>query len=399
MTIETPEIEGSETQAATETAWNLSPSWYTSPEIFELEKEHILRSAWHLVGRTDQVANVGDRFSLKLYEEPVLVVRASDERVRAFANVCRHRSHRVDIECKSSRTIRCPYHGWAYDLDGQCRKAKGMDGAEDFDPTDFRLHEFHCETLGPWVFVALDDPPPFDEVFGPVIAAAENHLASDLEYRGSRTWEAAINWKAFIDNFDESYHLPYIHAYSLEQVIDWQDEWKDKWGIGYYGEEPYPRGPGARMAGAIGGVGDYRRLKPPIPTLTSKQQAGYTLFWVWPLTIFFFMPDGMIAIDLRPTGAQSLADTWHWWMPPANDSKEKLLQGLLMHFGHIINEEDTAAMLNVQQGLNSRYAQAGRYAPNLEDTLHHAHKLVRANLLPLLNGQHAATNGSSTGSG
>ncbi|MQA91396.1 MAG: Rieske 2Fe-2S domain-containing protein [Gemmatimonas sp.] len=394
MGSRTPELERSESQASVETAWNLPPEWFTSPEIFALEKEHIFRRSWNLVGRTDQIAEVGDRFSFTLHDEPVLVVRASEDKVRAFANVCRHRSHRVDVECKASRTIRCPYHGWAYELNGQLRKAKGMDGAEGFDVADFRLHEFHCETLGPWIFVALEDPPPFQDVFAPVIAASENHFAADLEYRGTRKWEAPINWKAFTDNFDESYHLPYIHSYSLEQVIDWQDEWKDKWGLGYYGLEPYPRGPGARMAGAIGGVGDYRRLKPAIPTLTEKQQVGYTIFWVWPLTIIFFMPDGMIAVSLRPTGPETLEDTWSWWMPPAADSKEKLLQGILMHFGHIINEEDTEAMIHVQEGLRSRYAEAGRYAPNLEDTLHHSHKILRSHLLPLL-----STNGHAGGNG
>jgi phenylpropionate dioxygenase-like ring-hydroxylating dioxygenase large terminal subunit len=385
MSADTQHAPGSDPQARVETAWNLPPSWYTSPEVYELEKDAIFRSAWHLVGRTDQVAEIGDRFATQLYNEHVLLVRGRDEVIRAFANVCRHRGHRVDVECKSARTIRCPYHGWAYDLDGQCRKAKGMDGALDFDPKDFRLHEFHCEVLGPWIFVALQDPAPFAEVFGPVIEyATDRHLAAGLEYRGGRTWEAPINWKAFIDNFDESYHLPFIHAYSLEQVIDWQDEWKDEWGLGYYGKEPYPRGPGARMAGAIGGVGDFRRLKPPIAGLDKKDQDGYTLFWVWPFTIFFFMPDGMIVINLEAKGPQQLADTWQWWMPPADDAKEKVLQGLLMHFGHIVNEEDTEAMIHVQEGLNSKHAVPGRYAPNLEDTLYHAHSLVRRYLQPLI---------------
>jgi phenylpropionate dioxygenase-like ring-hydroxylating dioxygenase large terminal subunit len=392
---------GADTQAIAETAWNLPPSWYTSPDVFALEQDAIFRNAWHYVGRTDQIPNVGDRFSTQLYNEPVLVVRASDK-VHAFANVCRHRGHRVDVENKSARTIRCPYHGWAYELDGQCRKAKGMDGAVGFDPADFRLHEFHCAVLGPWVFVALDNPEPFEEVFKPVIEFDGAHLSADLEYRGGRTWEAPINWKAFVDNFDESYHLPYIHAYSLEQVIDWQDEWKTQWGLGYYGKEPYPRGPGARMAGAIGGVGDFRRLKPPIAGLSEKDRDGYTLFWVWPFTIFFFMPDGVIMIDLRPTGPQSLTDTWHWWMPAAPDAQEKVLQGVLMHFGHIVNEEDTEAMVHVQEGLNSRYAHSGRYSPGLEDTLHHAHKMVRDALQPLIGEPPPASpaaNGNGNGNG
>jgi hypothetical protein len=71
-------------------------------------------------------------------------------------------------------------------------------------------------------------------------------------------------------------------------------------------------------------------------------------------------------------------------MPAAHDAQEKVLQGILMHFGHIVNEEDTEAMVHVQEGLNSRYAEPGRYSPTLEDTLHHAHKLVRKYLQPLI---------------
>jgi phenylpropionate dioxygenase-like ring-hydroxylating dioxygenase large terminal subunit len=385
MPTETP-ASPSPVQEVVETAWNLPPSWYTSPDVYEVEKEAIFRDAWHLVGRTEQIPNGGDRFAVELLDEHILVVRGRDDVVRAFANVCRHRGHMVDVECKSAATIRCPYHGWAYDLDGRCRKAKGMDGAENFDPKEFRLHAFECRVLGPWVFVSLGDPPPFEEVFGPIIEyASDRHLAADLEYRGGREWlDAPINWKSFVDNFDESYHLPYIHAYTLEQVVDWQDEWKNDWGIGYYGKEPYPRGPGARMAGAIGGVSDFRRLKPAIEMLSDKDKEGYTLFWCWPFTIFFFMPDGVITINLVPRGPQTLSDTWQWWMPPADSPKEKVLQGLLMHFGHIINEEDTEAMAHVQRGLNSRYSEAGRYAPELEDTLYHAHSLVRRYLQPLL---------------
>jgi hypothetical protein len=79
-----------------------------------------------------------------------------------------------------------------------------------------------------------------------------------------------------------------------------------------------------------------------------------------------------------------MSDTWQWWMPAAETPKEKVLQGLLMHFGHIINEEDTEAMAHVQRGLNSAHAESGRYAPELEDTLHHAHSIVRRYLQPLL---------------
>lgn len=413
MSTDVTPTDQADVQEAVETAWNLPPSWYTSPEVFELEREAIFRDAWQLVGRTEQIPNGGDRFATQLLDENVLVVHGRDDKIRAFANVCRHRGHRVDVDCKSASMIRCPYHGWAYELDGQCRKSKGMDGAQDFDPKEFKLHEFQCEVLGPWIFVSLGDPPPFEDVFGPVIEfASDRHLAAGLEYRGGRDWEASINWKAFIDNFDESYHLPYIHAYSLEQVIDWQDEWKTEWGIAYYGKEPYPRGPGARMAGAIGGVSDFRALKPAIQGLDEKDQEGYTLFWVWPFTIFFFMPDGIILINLVPKGPQRLADTWQWWMPAADSAKEKVLQGLLMHFGHLINEEDTEAMIHVQEGLNSKHAESGRYAPDLEDTLYHAHAMVRRYLRPLIgeelpprvaagsngNGAHAA-NGASAGNG
>jgi phenylpropionate dioxygenase-like ring-hydroxylating dioxygenase large terminal subunit len=93
-------------------------------------------------------------------------------------------------------------------------------------------------------------------------------------------------------------------------------------------------------------------------------------------------------------------------MPAAEDAKEKVLQGLLMHFGHLINEEDTEAMTHVQEGLNSLHARPGRYAPELEDTLHHAHSLVRRYLQPLIgepappeSGVAAATSNGHGGNG
>src|SRR5579885_824750 len=113
-------------EAALEQGQTLPASWYTDPAIFALEQQRIFRRCWQYVGLTEQVARLGDFFTTRIGEAPIVVVRDTEGQLRAFANVCRHRGSELVLDaCGNRKTLQCHYHAWTYNLDGSLRAAPG----------------------------------------------------------------------------------------------------------------------------------------------------------------------------------------------------------------------------------------------------------------------------------
>src|SRR5262245_18655831 len=105
-----------------ERALTIPNTWYSDPDIFELERRAVFGDTWQVVGRTDQSRDPGSFFTIELAGEPILVIRDDQGVLRAFYNVCRHRAAQVinEVEGKTTK-LRCRYHGWTYDLSGRLR--------------------------------------------------------------------------------------------------------------------------------------------------------------------------------------------------------------------------------------------------------------------------------------
>src|SRR5215475_8789328 len=127
-------------------AETLPSSWYSDHEILNREKEKVFSRTWQLVGRTDQVTAPGDFFTTAIADEPVIVVRGADEKLRAFSNVCRHRAGPVAAGEGRCNTFRCGYHGWSYSLDGRLFGTPEFDGVECFKKESHGLPEFSVNT-------------------------------------------------------------------------------------------------------------------------------------------------------------------------------------------------------------------------------------------------------------
>ncbi len=99
----------------------LIPDAYTSPAFFQLEQEKVFSNNWVAVGCLSDVRAPGDVFVTSVAGQSVIIIRNKQNQLRAFYNVCRHRGTRLlpdGSDKVSSARIRCPYHSWAYDLDG-----------------------------------------------------------------------------------------------------------------------------------------------------------------------------------------------------------------------------------------------------------------------------------------
>lgn len=189
----------------------LEQRFYTDPDIYRLEIERIINRNWTLAGHVSQIPHPGDFFITEVAGESAIVVRGSDHKVKAFANVCRHRGSTVCLEKSgSTRKFECPYHGWMYDIDGRLTAARAMD--KDFDKSSHGLYPVSADVLGGLIFVCFSDDPPSLE-------GAKRDLAEpfamfgfeDLKVAAHRTYPIAANWKLAIENYQECYHCATAH--------------------------------------------------------------------------------------------------------------------------------------------------------------------------------------------
>jgi choline monooxygenase len=312
--------------------------------------------------------------------------------------VCLHRAGPVAMGCGKRKSLQCPYHGWTYELDGSVRGTRGMEGAEAFDPEAMRLPEFRVDTWGPLVWVSLDpDVPALDAWLADIAPRSDRYRLEDLQYVGGREWYIPCNWKMYVDNYMEGYHIPFIHP-GLNQALDPAIY---TYALGtqsneQYGAEPHPRGPGSRVASVLGSVQAFRQLKPPMDGLDEQERNGYFFHWLFPTNTFNFMPDGFLLFTIRPVDVEMTQCTFSWWFPEARDLTETLLQAAVVNFGHVINTEDLEICMHSQKGMRSSVYHQGRYSANQESCLHHFHQLLTTHMAPHLGAPTAAAAAGAT---
>jgi choline monooxygenase len=362
----------------------LPSDWYTSQELFDLEQRTLFRRVWTCVGRTEQVAQPGDFFTCEVANEQVIVARDKSGTLRALSNTCLHRAGPVALECGHRKAFQCPYHGWTYELDGRLRRCQGMEGTEDFAPEEMRLPQFRVDTWGPLVWVTLEDStPPLEEWLGQITPRMANYRLEEMEFIGGRTWMLPCNWKMYVDNYMEGYHIPFIHpglAQALSPTVYTYDV--GTWSNVQYGAEPHPRGPGSRVAGILGSVQALRRLKPPMPGLDEQERSGYFFFWLFPHHMLNLTPDGFLLFSIKPVAPELTQSTFLWWMPTPTCFEDRLLQAGMINFGHVVNTEDAEIVAHAQKGMRSSVYSQGRYAAQQEMCLHHFHRLLVEQMEP-----------------
>lgn len=189
---------------------------FLDEELYELEKERIFRGpTWHLVAHESELPNSGDFKTHELGDVPLVIVRNSEGDIRALINACAHRGAQVVHEpCGTLRQLRCIYHGWSYDLDGEC---VGVAMPEDF-PADFRRQDYglaraRVETCRGLVFVTLSDrTPPLADYLGDMTEAIDLAVGDGkLRFLGYQKVRVNANWKFYAENMYDAYHASALH--------------------------------------------------------------------------------------------------------------------------------------------------------------------------------------------
>ena len=195
---------------------------YTDPDLFELERERVFGRSWLMAAHADEIPDPG---SYVLWEDAgrqIVIVRGNDRRVRAFYNTCQHRGAPVVREASGrSPTLRCRYHSWTYDLEGNL---VGVPDETDFvglDRSCRALVPARCETWGGWIFVNRDpDAAPLLDSIAPVPDEMVDFAPEKLRLLDKHGFTLSCNWKVAMEANLEVYHLKHIHPHTVDRLLD-----------------------------------------------------------------------------------------------------------------------------------------------------------------------------------
>jgi choline monooxygenase len=306
-----------------------------------------------------------------ILEEPLVICHGQDGVLRGFYNVCRHRAGQVALTRGNRKSLQCRYHGWTYGLDGALRAAPEMDGTEGFDMADFGLEPVRVERWGPFVFANLDpQAAPLAESLGgiPAEVAAAGFDLDSMTRVERRDYVIDCNWKVYVDNYLEGYHLPIAHP-GLFREIDYDA----------YRVETYPT---------------YSKQYAPIRDLKPGQELGRDrrymrspdgeddalYYWLFPNTMFNFYPDNLSSNVILPMGPDKTLTIFEWYFaqPGTGGGWESMQQTIA--FSDEIQQEDIVLCEQVQRGLRSRSYDTGRFSAKRENGVYHFQSLVRESL-------------------
>jgi choline monooxygenase len=340
-------------------------SWYFDPAALERERERVFARTWQLAGYAEDLARSGDFLTTDIAREPVLVACGADGRRRAFSNVCRHRAGPVACGKGNRAALRCGYHGWTYGLDGGLLAAPETDGMLDFDPAAVRLPELRVAAFGPLVFVSLDRAvPPLDAVLGEIPAETAALGLERLRFRRRHDYEVECNWKVYVENYLEGYHIPVVHP-GLFREIDYGAYRVDT--RRYHSRQHAPVR--ARAQPSL-----YRRH------LEEGRAPEALYYWLFPNLMLNVYPDNVQVNVVLPRGPERTVVRFEWLVPdPARPGLDEELDRSFA-FSDEVQREDAAICAAVQQGLRSRLYDGGRLVARRENGVHHFHALLAAAL-------------------
>jgi choline monooxygenase len=339
-------------------------SWYVDPRIFELERSTVFARSWQAVGRADQLREPGRYITGELAGERILVIRGNDEVLHGFFNVCRHHAAAVITKAEGrTETLRCPYHGWTYNLDGALIVTPEFAGVRSFDRSANGLTPVQTALWEGLVFVKLlPEGPSLEDFLGSDLARQIRPLSLEkLLWMERRTYTLKCNWKVFVDNYlDGGYHVPHLHQ-GLNSVLD---------------AAKYQIETGERFC----------LQSSPISAEKADEQAAAVrkgnralYYWIYPNLMINWYEGVMDTNVVRPLGIDHTEVVFDFYFTDISDAaRGNNLASIAV--SELIQAEDLAICESVQGGLASRAYTAGRLSVRREAGEHLFHKLLYADL-------------------
>lgn len=348
-----------------ETAETLPPWCYTSEEFYRAEVRNIFMREWNFLGRADRVPNAGDFFTVNFVGVPLIVVRGDDGVVRAFSNTCRHRGAKVAQGEGKCEFFQCPYHGWIYGLDGALKGAGGMREVKGFKRDEYGLVPVRLETWGGFIFVSFDkDAPDLMDFLGDLPEQLASYDCENLVTTRRVEFDLECNWKLYIENAMEEYHLPYVHKATLDllemnhDIIPTRGNW----------DAIREKHDGTRALLEE----DQSHALPRIPTLSGPPAEGTHYVVIYPSTMLGMTKDTVWWLELHPQGPNRtkliVGSAFHKEAIARPDFEDKVKYYYKRWDKSIVEDNEVAGLQH--EGVSSPFARPGRLS-RLEPLVHH----------------------------
>lgn len=380
------------TRNPVERALTLIPEAYHSAEYYAVEQERVFGRSWVAVGCASQVARPGEVLVAEVAGQSLLVVRNRAGALRAFYNICRHRGAQLlSASGCVDRMFRCPYHAWAYDLDGACLGTPLFEGSgippeqeavfdmrevPEFRKDDHGLLPVRAESWGGFVFVTLDpEARPLAEALGDLPTRLAGYDLEAWTVQRSQPYHINANWKLVAENYMEYYHLPWVHP-ELVQVSRMEDHYRWQGPGLYTGMTTSPVSPDTEEGGWLS--------LPPIQRLNASDRVSGRFVYLFPNLAISVLPNHLFAMLLTPAGPGRTVEQTYLLSHPESLAPADSARGLdkLMKFWDLVNQQDIAIVERVQRGLESALAYpGGRMCYKFEEPLHRFYNMLIDHLI------------------
>jgi len=350
--------------AVLQDAYTIPAPWYTDARIAQLELHNVFSRTWQAVGRTSQVEKPGQYVTATVAGEPIVAVRGSDGKLRAFYNVCRHHAMTVMNEpCGHAQHMRCPYHGWTYNLEGELRGMTEFEGVCNFDRAQNGLVPVRVEAWENFIFVNLDPhAAPLHDFLGTLVGLAQPLNFGGLKFVERRSYIQQCNWKVYVDNFlDGGYHVPHMHK-GLNSVLDYTNYTIENVDRCCVQSSPVAVDKSSEASAAATRKGD---------------RAYY--FWQYPNFMLNWYEGYLDTNLVIPLGIDRCEVIFDFYFGDTSEAQMPYIRES-MGVSERVQQEDIVICDGVQRGLSSRAYQAGRLSVRREAGEHLFHRLLAADL-------------------
>ena len=369
-------------------AHGLPNECYTNKEYTLIERKKLFEDKWTVIGTASSLPKAGDVKPFDLLGLPLLIVRNKKDKIKVFHNVCSHRGVKlVDKPGNIRNVIRCPYHSWSYTSDGELVATPHIGGMNKHHSSKFDKSKSNLKEIKSYVWLDLiivnisNNQIPFEKYIKPLDdrwskfwISKDRELINHANDFGYFKLKAKCNWKFAIENYCESYHLPWVHP-GLNEYSKIDD---------HYHIQGLPN----RFAGQ--GTKNYnpkfkgKEKFPSFPNWPKNKENIAEYVALFPNVMLGIHKDHYYAYWLEPIDHENTLEhmeIYYVGEKAAKSEKFKSLRKQNHKLWEGIQKEDVDIIQRMQIGRNSNAYNGGNFSPDMDNPTHQFHKWVSTNLV------------------
>ena len=365
-----------------ENAKGLPSHLYVDNSASEDERERVFFNSWSALSMGKDVPDAGSVIPVDFLGMPLLVVRNKAGAIKVFQNVCRHRGMRLINEPgKLKGPITCPYHAWAYDLDGALKATPHVGGAnihhhDNIDPAEMGLLEVRSHVWHDVVFINVNENAPPFEVEHRELLERWKEFEKPIFHGGADsgfTLTLNSNWKLAIDNYCESYHLPFVHP-DLNSYSRLEDHYNIVGKSGFAGQGTLVYNPS---------LSDDGRAFPNFEGLDQKWDTAAEYVALFPNLLLGVHRDHVFNIIIEPQGHDTTVEHIELYYSSEDCLKDdyKDMRVKNAELWHTVFEEDIGVVEGMYEGRKAIGYDGGKFSPVMEEPTYKFHYWVAERML------------------